>query len=117
MTSISDRCKAAQEGAKAGPWEVEHDQVFDSIVAETGYPVATDIDRNDSHIIALAPEAADEVIRLTRGLEALAEWHDNEAELTGHLGRTPAIMRLSNQHTDAAARIRSILNPNGGTND
>lgn len=131
MTSISDRCKTAQEKATPGPWKYliedyeasswesgvaawiysDHGEIFANGM---GFEVGEkDQYGHNAVLVSLAPEAADEVVRLTDALEALAEWHDNEAELTEHPGGAITRMELCNTHRHAAARIRRILNAEG----
>lgn len=136
MTSISDRCKTAREGTTPGPWAVcetglgingpensrgFYEEVFIAATETRGLMYLTydapvlegdNLDA-DLALMALAPEAADEVVRLTDALEDLAERFGAQIMRANELDNE----EMRYMASTAQAMIWKILNQNGDTND
>lgn len=74
MTDIINRAKRLLEDATPGLWEHYDDHGIVSLAAGD-VAIATDLNPQDAELIAVAPELAEIVARLTT--EYIAEWQDN----------------------------------------
>lgn len=71
--------ETALEGATPGPWMynglfegvIAGDDITPKIIAQARYPLIPEVMRSDMSLIASAPEAVAEVVRLRRELETL----------------------------------------------
>lgn len=69
MTRTTDDWATLLDGTTPAPWGWEWDQGILAITGASGEAVAIDADIRDSDVLAAAPEAVAEVIRLREELE------------------------------------------------
>lgn len=134
MTSISDRCKTAREGTTPGRWEVKEESHTENETGAFSLEEWVEADgqylfgnANDSVLLdypgniplaALAPEAADEVVRLT---DALEDMRERCVQAIGRIQSKDQITPIDGARLSELGRklsgLNHILNPNGDTND
>lgn len=109
MHRSTESWEALLEGATPGPWRWYWDNGIMSLDGADTMPVATNLHVYDSDLLAAAPEAVGEVVRLRRELEELATSLGRKA---GRAQRNRAYSAAIG-YRETAKKITNILNQEG----